>query len=347
MGFFEFLNESYGAFVGYTCLLVFVTTVGTCFLKEACRKYYGIEICKGTPTRQSANEIRQDAEVAMQMQQQLNAEERARVRLENQRKRRKKYEKILGSAKMVVAEGDLHSPPERDDDDIEACVVRTSEGEYLTSDEAHLMLDLPLPDSLEEMRRVPAQCAVCIADYEVGDSVIWSTNDACPHVFHEDCILTWLSKGKRRCPCCRQFFVDSKVTPIESRNSDVSDATGEEAGDGVDSGENSFGLDITPTEMTEEGLGDTQRSNEESGEIGAVHEFATSGLDRLPRIDSTSADEERKAGLDVMKSLSGRSDQPLDTIVDLDGAYVGMGNENDAKNLEETEDQTKRPVMSS
>lgn len=44
-------------------------------------------------------------------------------------------------------------------------------------------------------------------EYKVGESVIWSTRKACPHAYHDECILSWLAKGKKRCPCCRNFFV--------------------------------------------------------------------------------------------------------------------------------------------
>ena len=37
-------------------------------------------------------------------------------------------------------------------------------------------------------REVPIECVICQNDYEVDDRIVWSTNEECPHVFHEHCI---------------------------------------------------------------------------------------------------------------------------------------------------------------
>ena len=57
---------------------------------------------------------------------------------------------------------------------------------------------------------VPNCCAICLSDYEVGDQVVWSSNQECPHAFHQECILDWLIKMQPAtpCPCCRQEFAD-------------------------------------------------------------------------------------------------------------------------------------------
>lgn len=63
-----------------------------------------------------------------------------------------------------------------------------------------------------EARFVDASCSICLLDYKVGDAVIRSTRRDCSHAFHDQCILSWLSQGKKRCPICRNFFVPaSKV----------------------------------------------------------------------------------------------------------------------------------------
>lgn len=56
------------------------------------------------------------------------------------------------------------------------------------------------------VRHVDGQCALCIDDYVEGDTVVWSNLD-CTHAFHKECVLQWLSKGKKRCPVCRDWFV--------------------------------------------------------------------------------------------------------------------------------------------
>eukprot|EP00542_Grammatophora_oceanica_P015078 CAMPEP_0194039430 /NCGR_PEP_ID=MMETSP0009_2-20130614/11552_1 /TAXON_ID=210454 /ORGANISM="Grammatophora oceanica, Strain CCMP 410" /LENGTH=333 /DNA_ID=CAMNT_0038682257 /DNA_START=219 /DNA_END=1220 /DNA_ORIENTATION=- len=64
-------------------------------------------------------------------------------------------------------------------------------------------------DSNEPARRVPNCCAVCLGPYEVGDSVVWSSNPCCSHAFHEDCVVDWFIKMQdgTPCPCCRSDFL--------------------------------------------------------------------------------------------------------------------------------------------
>ena len=63
-------------------------------------------------------------------------------------------------------------------------------------------------------QKAPNCCAVCLSSYSAGDTVIWSSNKACKHAFHEDCILDWLTKIQKGtpCPCCRQEFTDLECT---------------------------------------------------------------------------------------------------------------------------------------
>lgn len=57
-------------------------------------------------------------------------------------------------------------------------------------------------------------CAICLNQYAVGDEIMFSSNKKCQHVFHGECILSWLVvKRKQQCPCCRQvFFPKKKLT---------------------------------------------------------------------------------------------------------------------------------------
>lgn len=59
-------------------------------------------------------------------------------------------------------------------------------------------------------RTVPNCCAVCLCPYEEGETVVWSSNRACKHAFHEECVVEWLIKMQdgTPCPCCRQEFTD-------------------------------------------------------------------------------------------------------------------------------------------
>ena len=62
-------------------------------------------------------------------------------------------------------------------------------------------------------RCVEANCSICLGDYEVGDEIVQSAaehdEEYCIHVFHSECMLQWLAKGKKRCPICRHWFVPS------------------------------------------------------------------------------------------------------------------------------------------
>eukprot|EP00551_Chaetoceros_affinis_P012836 CAMPEP_0203669000 /NCGR_PEP_ID=MMETSP0090-20130426/5475_1 /ASSEMBLY_ACC=CAM_ASM_001088 /TAXON_ID=426623 /ORGANISM="Chaetoceros affinis, Strain CCMP159" /LENGTH=490 /DNA_ID=CAMNT_0050533571 /DNA_START=61 /DNA_END=1530 /DNA_ORIENTATION=+ len=50
------------------------------------------------------------------------------------------------------------------------------------------------------------QCSICLEAFQVGESVSWSKHlTHCSHVFHTECITTWLTH-KADCPCCRGPF---------------------------------------------------------------------------------------------------------------------------------------------
>jgi hypothetical protein len=46
---------------------------------------------------------------------------------------------------------------------------------------------------LDEKRTASKFCAICLASYEPYDKISWSSNEGCRHVFHNECILTWLA----------------------------------------------------------------------------------------------------------------------------------------------------------
>lgn len=51
-----------------------------------------------------------------------------------------------------------------------------------------------------------AECAICLAPYENGQQVCESNNMSCKHIFHSECMLSWLRKHNE-CPCCRKIFL--------------------------------------------------------------------------------------------------------------------------------------------
>jgi len=81
-----------------------------------------------------------------------------------------------------------------------------------------------------DRRDVPRFCAICLSGLSIGETVTWSSNSECTHMFHSECIHLWLSAlGKKNaksflgpptkkqlldgldCPCCRQPFVSSSI----------------------------------------------------------------------------------------------------------------------------------------
>jgi len=65
-------------------------------------------------------------------------------------------------------------------------------------------------------RQCSRLCAVCLTQYESGDTIVWSSNSECQHVFHEKCIISWLMRKRNQlCPCCRQHFIDPKLDTSE------------------------------------------------------------------------------------------------------------------------------------
>lgn len=127
--------------------------------------------------------------------------------------------------KRAVVKATAGSFDEEDDEEVsetaKASATESSESEPVPcradEEDAHRYLRLPVKKKLGDgdhdsscatatHRHVDGQCALCIDDYEAGDQVVWSDLE-CPHAFHKECIMQWLSKGKKRCPVCRNWFV--------------------------------------------------------------------------------------------------------------------------------------------
>eukprot|EP00978_Attheya_sp_CCMP212_P045131 scaffold334574_cov49-Attheya_sp.AAC.1 len=226
----SFINKIYGssgAFYAFTCTLIGVTIFVGCLFNVLLRRYCGITICPGAHQRRPrGSDILGDEQLTAQVQFDLDEEERNRQKMERRQERLIKYQRKLQNFKMTVSDEDLIKPTRENCSDPSTL----EEGTNNESDPEHYVLVLQ-----SDKRKVSPACAVCMEEYVCGDEVIWSMNDLCPHVFHEDCILTWLSKGKKRCPCCRQFYVkDVEMKAIEKHmdeKSDVEDEQEEEEGD--------------------------------------------------------------------------------------------------------------------
>jgi Ring finger domain len=99
-----------------------------------------------------------------------------------------------------------NQPPsicDEDDEDAHLYLKIPNSHENDDDDETRLSTTTSMTDSC---RYVDGECALCIDDYLPGDEVVWSDLQ-CRHAFHKECIMQWLSKGKKRCPVCRHWFV--------------------------------------------------------------------------------------------------------------------------------------------
>ena len=45
---------------------------------------------------------------------------------------------------------------------------------------------------IHSLRLVDTTCSICLERYKIGDTVCWSSNTVCCHVFHLHCIVHWL-----------------------------------------------------------------------------------------------------------------------------------------------------------
>lgn len=104
---------------------------------------------------------------------------------------------------------------------------QSSPTEYPYGDDETLMIRIPLQglftERKNETRLVPGMCTICLSVYEVGSKIVWSSNSSCEHVFHEECIETWLMKQREGplCPCCRRDFIVDPFDMEDGMESDV------------------------------------------------------------------------------------------------------------------------------
>jgi len=54
----------------------------------------------------------------------------------------------------------------------------------------------------------PAQCSICLSNYQVGEIVASSKNSHCTHIFHSECLTKWLML-RNECPICRFDYFNS------------------------------------------------------------------------------------------------------------------------------------------
>ena len=192
-------------------------------LKFYLEQRFGITCCADHAAIRAA-ERRRNAAVSSQRQKEIDDEER--------RKALERSKRILSEVSLTVEADHL----EREEQDLQALEAG------LCSEERDSAVVLNIPG----LRRTEGHCAICIAEYSPGDKVVWSPNDECRHVFHEDCILLWLGKDKKDCPCCRMPFIPEKEEIIDAENEDNKEANASsttQASSDTDGSESSFGDD--------------------------------------------------------------------------------------------------------
>ena len=134
-------------------------------------------------------------------------------------------------------------------------------------------------------RCVDICCSICLGEYEVGDHVVYSSQMECQHVFHEECIMQWLCKGKKRCPICRNWFVPG-ISIAEQKEAAVAIALVEEAINDDDEGNDGSSRQQQDIGGDDEGLGVTNRTvdtaiSTNAGIVIAIDEAQTSAVKQL------------------------------------------------------------------
>jgi len=82
-------------------------------------------------------------------------------------------------------------------------------------------------------RVVGGTCMICLDEMKTGDTVVWSETESCPHVYHKDCLVSFLAHNCKQqsklpqakqkkdcnpCPACRQQFVTLSCPVVPANN---------------------------------------------------------------------------------------------------------------------------------
>jgi len=71
-----------------------------------------------------------------------------------------------------------------------------------------------LKESVKEKKEDGMRCTICLEDFEAKEEVMLTP---CNHMFHEDCIVTWLT-SKGQCPVCRFVIFEGVKEKTSSYN---------------------------------------------------------------------------------------------------------------------------------
>jgi hypothetical protein len=193
-------NQAY-EFVAFLAWYLFLVL---CCVVPACCAYRRRRVLEAQLTQQQANIAR--------MQQNNNMflwETMPETNLYNEAVRTQWLKETLKDTTMVVTPDNLienaDTDIEGDNSNQESNAVADVENVYLDGsfnfEESRQQLRLP------NERLVGSMCAICLCQYEPDEAVTWSAGGRCQHVFHTECIISWLCK-KQHCPVCRQDFCE-------------------------------------------------------------------------------------------------------------------------------------------
>lgn len=123
-----------------------------------------------------------------------------------------------GSLEILFNQGNEDSDTSYAGTEAEICqdVKITTSSSMTTNDVKNLDLD-----ETEHLT-----CSVCLDAFEAGDTLSWSKELRCKHVFHGGCLLPWLMKNDD-CPMCRTTLIqdldydDTKGGDEDERANDV------------------------------------------------------------------------------------------------------------------------------
>lgn len=218
--FIRMMRKNPIIFIWFFVAVVSASISAVYILRFYLERRFGITCCADSAAARSA-ERRRNAAIAAQQQKELDDEAR--------RKALERTKRILREVTLLVEAHHL----EKDQQDFDALETGVCE-----EGGSAAVLNIP------GLRRTEGHCAICIAEYLPGDKVVWSPNDECRHVFHDECILSWLSKDRKDCPCCRMPFIpEEKEEDDDKREVNASGSTTSEtqASLDTDESESSFG----------------------------------------------------------------------------------------------------------
>lgn len=165
------------------------------------KRRYGIDCCP-SPVNIEATRARE-----RRMQEWL--ERQARDTEMERKKLRRKYTLALKNNRFFIRTDNIFIKRSKD-----------------SKEEKHLFCCVPFK-GVNKVLRVRGYCSICLDEIHENQTITWSTNCECPHVFHNSCIMEWLVKAEAKgmCPECRRVFVP-EVDGCKDSTNTIEDVSG-------------------------------------------------------------------------------------------------------------------------